>query len=112
MIIEEYVRSGLVPLLDVPVYCELPDVLPETFVLIDHISSDHDGDLIRTLVAIQSYAPSKYQAAQLNETVKEQAPQLVDDDRITRFRCSSDNPFPDTEIKKHRYQAVFEVIHY
>lgn len=53
-----------------------------------------------------------YEAAKLNEELKEIVEQLVILDEISGVSLNSDYNFTDTETKEYRYQAVFDINHY
>ena len=62
--------------------------------------------------AIQSYADSMFEAASLNEVVKEKMLDIIGEKEITKVSLNSDYNFTDTATKKYRYQAVFDLKHY
>jgi hypothetical protein len=63
-------------------------------------------------VAIQSYGASLYEAAELNEEVKDAMEQLIEVEPITRVNLNSNYNYTDTATAEHRYQAVFDIFHY
>lgn len=97
---------------DVPVFMETPEVMPETFVLIEKTGSGMNNHIKSATFAIQSYASSLYEAASLNEIVKEKMLDIIGEKEITKVSLNSDYNFTDTTIKKYRYQAIFDVKHY
>ncbi|OOV85805.1 hypothetical protein BTA35_0216720, partial [Oceanospirillum linum] len=62
--------------------------------------------------AFQSYAPSMYEAAVLNEAVKETVEGMIELDEISKIKLNSDYNYTDTTTKEYRYQAVFDMNHY
>lgn len=50
---------------------ETPETMPETYVLIEKTGSGMNNHIKSATFAIQSYASSLYEAASLNEIVKE-----------------------------------------
>lgn len=64
------------------------------------------------MIAIQSYADSMYEAAELNERVKTVMADAVALDDITKVDLNSDYNYTDTANKRYRYQAVFDITHY
>lgn len=100
--------------LDVPVYAEEPENSPGTFVLVERTGSRTVDKLCTASIAVQSYAPTMYAAATLNESVKE----AMDIDAIGALdvvagcHLDTDYNFTDTSTKRYRYQAVFDLTYY
>lgn len=65
-----------------------------------------------TTVAIQSYADSMFEAAELNDRVIEAMYGLIDYDEVTHVELNSNYNYTDTTTKEYRYQAVFDITHY
>ena len=98
----------------IPVKTEIPKTPPEKFYLIEKTGGGETNFIKRATVTIQSYGDSLYDAASLNETLKETilaADGLITLDSIVSVKLSSDYNFTDTTTKKYRYQAVFEIVH-
>lgn len=110
--IEVTVYNYLNDALSVPVYTELPKEKPQRFVVLDKIGSSKENYLSSSTVAFQSYAESKFQAALLNEQVKEAIENMIVLDEISKVELNSDYNFTDTTTKEYRYQAVYEIYHY
>ena len=110
--IETLVLQHLAAALDVPVELEIPEKMPETFVRIEKTGGGEQEYICTSTFAVQSYAPSLYKAAELNEKVKAAMRGLIALDRVTRVQLNSDYPFFDTARKRRRYQAVFDITHY
>ena len=113
--IEEILYDFLSAKMSTPVKTEIPKSPPTKFYLIEKTGGSQANFIKRATVAIQSYGDSLYDAASLNETLKETmlAPDgLITLDSIVSVNLSSDYNFTDTTTKKYRYQAVFEIVHY
>ena len=110
--IELTVYNYLKNVLPVPVYTELPKDKPQRFVVLDKIGSSKENYLLSSTIAFQSYAESKFQAALLNEQVKEAVENMIILDEVARVELNSDYNFTDTTTKEYRYQAVFDINHY
>lgn len=110
--IETLVIEFLTALLDVPAFAEVPPAPPDTFVVVDKTGSGRENFILSATFAVQSYAPTKYAAAALNERVKAAMDRLVERDEVISSRLNSDYPYPDTAQKRCRYQAVYDVRHY
>ena len=107
-IILDYLSEGLTE----PVYMEEPEVKPETFVLIEKTGGGKTNHISFATLAVQSYAPSMYEAAALNERVKTAMENAIALDEIVRVTLNSDYNYTNTASKRYRYQAVFDVIFY
>lgn len=110
--IEKLILQHLAAALDVPVVLEIPENIPDTFVFVEKTGGGEREYICESTFAVQSYAPSLYQAAELNEKVKTAMRDLISLDRVTRVQLNSDYPFFDTARKRRRYQAVFDITHY
>lgn len=94
------------------VYAELPERDPGEYFVIDKTGSDTSNWLCTSTIAIQSYASSKYRAAELNEDLKGAMEDIETLDEIAGCYLNSDYNFSNIAKKQHRYQAVFEITHY
>ena len=96
----------------VPVGMERPSPLAPMYVVIEKTGSGEANRLLRATLAVQSVAPTLYEAAVLNERVKTAMRQLpgVSAD-VFRVECDSDYNFTDPETKERRYQAVFNIFY-
>ena len=110
--IEKNILDYLSQQLSVPVYMERPESPPEKYVLIEKTGSGKRNQIYDATLAIQSYAPSMYEAAVLNETVKDAMDSAITLSNISRVSLNSDYNYTDTAMKAYRYQAVFDITHY
>ena len=110
--IELTLKKFLDTKVEIPVVLEHQPNLPKRYILIEKTSSKRDNLLKSSVIAIQSYAESLYEAAKLNEKIKEIIDQLVYVDEVSGVRLNSDYNYTDTETKQYRYQAVFDIKHY
>ena len=110
--IEKIILDYLDQELSVPVYMERPADLPDKYVLIEKTGSGKRNQICDARLAIQSYAPSMYEAASLNEDVKTKMESAVSLNEICRVSLNSDYNFTDTAMMAYRYQAVFDITHY
>ena len=107
-ILRDYLRSKL----SVPVEMEEEADLPEKYVLVEKTGSSMTNYIRHATIAIQSYAGSLYEAAELNEEVKAAMDEIIVLDEITRSELNSDYNYTDTATKRYRYQAVYDLTHY
>lgn len=114
MIIEEIVLNYLSENLEVPVLMEVPlDVEPvKSYVVLEKTSTSEENFICRATFAIQSIAPTLYEAATLNLCVKKAMRDIEVLPEISACSLNSDYNFTDTTTKTYRYQAVFDLVHY
>lgn len=111
--IETILYNFLSEKVSTPVYTEIPTNPPSSFYLIEKTGGSQKNNIKRTTVTIQSYGTSLYNAASLNEVLKETILDgLIMLDSIVSVNLSADYNFTDTTTKHYRYQAVFEIVHY
>lgn len=114
--IEEIVYDFLCEKMSVPVKMELPADPSEKMIIVEKTGSSLNEFIHTSTFAIQSYGPSLFEAAELNEllkaTVLDGTDGLIALNRITHVELNSDYNYTDTTNKKYRYQAVFVITHY
>lgn len=110
--IEIIIKNHLDFVLDEPVHLQKTSTSTGTYVVIEKTGSDENNYLSSATFAFQSYAPSLYAAAALNEKVKQAVKSLIELDDIRGVKLNSDYNFTDTTTKEYRYQAVFDIKHY
>lgn len=111
--IEIKVREFLIKKLNVDVFLEYPtDKNIDDFILIEKVGSSRENRLDSATIAIQSYGEDMYKAATLNERVKQVMEDLANDIKIGSVSLNSDYNFTDIEMKRYRYQAVFDIYYY
>lgn len=96
----------------IPVYAEVPPNAPSTFVVIERTAGGRVNIIDNARIAVQSYAPTLYEAATLNETIKTLMFGITANENIGSCRLSSDYNFTDPTTKRYRYQAVFDIVYY
>lgn len=114
--IEKVIFDYLSETLTVPVFTELPEVpsedyptFPEQFVVIEKVGGSCRDCINSASVAFQSYSTvSLYQAAQLDETVREAVDGIIELPEISGIRLASNYNHTDTRTKRYRYQCVFD----
>lgn len=109
--IELAIKSHLESVLSVPVYMER-GATAQRYVVFEKTGSGKTNRLPSSTFAFQSYAESLYEAAILNEKVKEAVESLITLPEIGSVRLNSDYNYTDTATKQYRYQAVFDIYHY
>lgn len=97
--------------LSVGVYMESPEELTN-YILLDQTGSSRNDHIITTTIAVQSYAPSLYEAMVLNESVKATMEGFAQLANVTRVELDTDYNFTNTVTKQYRWQAVYLITHY
>lgn len=110
--IEATILNHLNKKLDVKVLLEKPEPAVKKYVVFEKTSSGKNNYLPTATFAFQSYAPSLYQAAELNEQVKNAVEDLIDLNEIRGVHLNSDYNFTDITTKEYRYQAVYDINYY
>lgn len=94
-------------------FTERPPKAPKQWVLLERIgqSAEEHGILYRSRIAVQSYADSLLNAAELDENVKNT---LLNAEHfnISSVKLNSSTNFTDPETKEYRYQSVYDITHY
>lgn len=110
--IELVIKNYLDGHLDVPSFFEHQNGLEGKYVLVEKLSGGKKNKLNSSVFSFQSYADSLFESAKLNEQVKEVVEAMVELPEITGIKLNSDYNFTDTQTKKYRYQAVFDINYY
>lgn len=112
-LIEIAVSDFLERKLDCPVCMEYPEgEAPDRFVLIDRTDGTREEHMDAAVFTVQSYGKTKLEAARLNHSAKAAMDALIELSRVAVCEMSNDYPFFDTEHKRHRYMAVYEITYY
>ncbi|RKV93148.1 MAG: hypothetical protein D8H99_28800 [Streptococcus sp.] len=107
--IEKIVKKYLDEYLGVPSFFEHEKNMPESFVIIQKTGGSGSDYVRSSTFAFQSYAPSLQKAAELNEIVKKTIENIVTVNEVSGVHHNSDYNFTDTESKRYRYQAVYDI---
>ena len=108
--IETTVLDYLSDKLDVPVYMEEPEKPPKQYVIIEKTGGGRKNYINSAMLALQSYGETLLQAAELNEQVKDAMEDIVELDSISQAELNTDYNFTDTQTKRYRYQAVYDLV--
>lgn len=111
MLIEQTVLEYLQDELDIDdVYLEIPNPIPEKFVVLHVIDRGKSNQINEVTIEFMSYAPSKYEAAVLDEQVRMAMENIIELDNIAcHFGGGNDNP--DTTLKIPRYRCYFNLFY-
>lgn len=102
--------SGIVEL--PPVFAERPEDPPAEYLLVERVGGGTNNHLRTAMIAIQSYADSLFRAAEINELVEAAMDALTDLDSVSRCKINSSYNYTDTDSRKYRYQAIFDIVYY
>ena len=113
-IIRDYLEGALS---GIPVFLEIPPVpdeeLPAEFVLVERIAGSKTNQIDFASFAFKSYSTQRlYNAALLDESVRQAMEQAVTLDSIASAKLASNYNFTDTSTKRYRYQAVYDIYYY
>lgn len=112
MMIEKIVLDYLNNALEYPTYTQEQNNGEKYFYLIQKVGSSVDNKIDTSMVAVQSYAPSRFEAAEMNYAMIEAMDDIIQLDEIGKCKKNSDYDYTDTSKKRYRYQALFEIVHY
>lgn len=114
--IEKVVLDYLATEIDVPVMMEAPEVpsddypeVPDRFVVIEKVGASKSNCATTASLAIQSYAESMYEAAVLDELVREKMDNIIILDAVAGVRMTSNYNHTDPRTKQYRYQCVYDL---
>lgn len=110
--IELVILNYLADQLGVPVGMEVPESAEGSFVVLEKTAGGKRNYICTAVFAIQSYGPTLFEAASLNERVKTAMDSLMVLPQISACRLNSDYNYTDTQSKRYRYQAVYDITHY
>lgn len=110
--IEQTILDYLNDTLTESCYMEEPEGI-DTFILLEKTGSSLSNYVYSATFAIQSYATSLYEAAELNEKAKAAMLTIADElNTVSKCTLNSDYNYTDTTKKRYRYQAVYDITHY
>lgn len=118
MVIELIVKRYLEDKVDTPVLLTKPtDQSIKDYCLIEKTGgAPRKNFLNKSMLIIQSYGETMYNAAMLNDLVKDEMQGngidkfgIASETEISRCECNNDYNFTDTTKKEYRYQAVFDL---
>lgn len=107
-IVYDYLKANLT---GADVYTLRPDDQAGEFVVIDRTGGSESDHVVTVTIAVQSFADSLLKACELNEDVKDLMKNITSLSTISQCKLSRDYNFTDTNKKKYRYQAIFEIVY-
>lgn len=107
--IEKTLIKYLSSSLSVPVSAEIPKKTEDNYVVVEKTGSGKANHIKEATFAIQSYAPTMLDAAELNELVKMALEDITKETNITRAELDGDYNFTNPNTRQYRYQAVYTI---
>jgi len=104
LIIKNYLDGHFIA----PSFLERPEDPPERYIIFEKTSGSKRNYIHTETFVFQSHAESLYEAAKLNEALKECLDNIIYDTNLSRSKLNSDYNFTDPETKEYRYQAVYD----
>lgn len=98
--------------LSAKVYMEQPKVKPEAFFILEKSGGGQTDHISESDFIVQSYGRTLYEAACMNEEVKEAMLKANTLNEVSAVELNSDYNYTNAESKSYRYQAIFVVTHY
>ena len=112
MTIEAFIIEYLAGALDVSVSGDVPASPPDQFVTVERTGGGSRDKLSSATIAVQSWAMSRADAADLNELVISAMTAMEAEPKISRCALDTSYNYTDVSRKRPRYQAVFDIVHY
>ena len=94
---------------NIPAYAERPKDPPEEYLLIEKTGGNDTDHIDRAAIVVQSYADTLYRAAVICRMVEKPMKDITELDEISKCKLNSSYNYTDTDSKKYRYQAVFDI---
>lgn len=110
--IEAIIRNYLMTVLQVPVYIDVPSDPPGSYVSLERTNGGENEHIRTATIALQSYGMTRYEAASLHEMVMHNMQSLITLDEISACRINAEYDWTDTDTKRYRYQAVYNIVYY
>lgn len=92
----------------VDVYLETPETLPASFIVFRLADRGKENQINAVTLEMMSYAPSKYEAALLDEKLRDAMDNIITLPDIS-CRFGGGNDSPDTSLKKYRYRCYYNL---
>lgn len=110
--IERTVMDYLEESLQTECRTERPEDPPARYILVEKLPSTIREHISISRIALQCYAPTLYEAAELSTRAKIAMLEMISLDDIAAVGLESEYNFTNPVDKQPRYQAVFEITHY
>lgn len=109
--IETIVIGYLDGLDGIKAFGEKPKNPPGEYLLIEKAGGGPENYVDRATMVVQSYADSLYRAAAINRKVEKAMKGITELENVSKCKLNSSYNYTDTESKKYRYQAIFDIVY-
>lgn len=116
--IEVIVLQYLKKIVEVPVLMEQPvvpeefETMPERYIVLEKIAGGNKNHIQSASVAIQSYANSLAEAAELDEIARKAMDNIIILNNVSASHMASNYNHPDSTRKQYRYQCVYDLTYF
>lgn len=111
--IEVTVKNAIETYTGIATYMEIPKNHPDTFAIIERVGGSQDEHISYAMISVQIYAPSMGYAAQACDTISQaMLYEAINEPDISSVALNAKYNATDTETKKYRYQAIFDIAFY
>ena len=112
--IEEIIRKYLLDALKIPVLLEYPKDTAEKFVVFEVMDRQKNDYIDAVTIEFNSYAESKFKAAELDKEVRKLIENIIEDNRISGVESGggSSGDSNDESIKRYRYRCYYNFFYY
>lgn len=111
MLIEEKVKNfldGEFAEENIGVFLEIPETLPSSFIVFQLIGRGRENLVNEATLEFRSYAPSKYEAAVLDEKLRTALDKFHEESDVS-CKLGGGNDDPDTVLKRYRYRCYYNL---
>lgn len=109
MLIEKFVRDYLLTKLNVPVYMEQPAGRVSEYVVFYVTDRGKENHINMATVEFSSYADSKFDAAELDQDLRDAMEGIVETPEIFASKFGGGNDDKDNELNRYRYRSYFNL---
>lgn len=104
-ILIDYISENM----NIPVFMEEQIDVSCPYIVLEKTGGSESNRLQTGTFAIQCYGNTKYESASLNAKLKTKMIEITSVDNIFKCQLNSDYDYTDTQKKKYRYQAVYNI---
>lgn len=106
-ILYNYLKDKFHP---IPIYTEMPNKLPKRFYIFYKTGTFNENMLTNATFTFQSYGESLIEVIHMNEVLKKVMENMKYElEEVGSVELNSDYNLTDTQRKKQRYQAIYQI---
>lgn len=111
--IEVTIKNAIETYTGISAYMEIPQEHPDTFAIIERVGGSQDEHISSAMISVQIYAPTMGYAAQSCDVITQALLyEGINDPVISAISLNAKYNATDTDTKKYRYQAIFDIAYY